>query len=370
MSPKWLATATAGLLAIGVSACGSSDNKNSSGSANTGTSSGSSSIHATLNGSGSTFAAPIYQQLGSELKGQGLTINYQPVGSGQGVSDLTNKSTVFAGSDPPMTDEELKAAEKNGQPLHVPTAFGAITVSYKVNGVQSDLKLDGPTIANIFLGKIKKWNDPAIANQNSGVNLPSSNITVVHRSDESGTTKGFTTFLSSVSSEWKSKVGADKTVKWPTGTGAKGNDGVAAAIKQTPGSIGYVEQAYALQNNFTFADVKNKAGKYVKPTIEAVTAAGEGLKVPSDLRFTITNPSNPAAYPISSQTFIITYKDPCKAVGATKTQAKGLVEFLDYVLGPGQETIKKLAYAPLPSSIDTKAKDAVKSMACNGSPIS
>ncbi|HYZ28312.1 MAG TPA: phosphate ABC transporter substrate-binding protein PstS [Thermoleophilaceae bacterium] len=368
MSPKWLAAATAGILAVGVSACGSSDN-NSSGSSNTGTSGGSSSVNATLNGSGSTFAAPIYQQLGSELKGKGLTINYQPVGSGQGVSDLTNKSTLFAGSDPPMTDEELKAAEKNGQPVHVPTAFGAITVSYNLQGVKSGLQLDGPTIADIFLGKIKKWNDPAIAKQNSGMNLPSSNITIVHRSDESGTTKGFTTFLQDQSSEWKSKVGADKTVKWPTGTGAKGNDGVAAAIKQTPGAIGYVEQAYALQNNFTFANVKNKAGKYVKPTIEAVTAAGQGLKVPSDLRFTISNPSDPAAYPISSQTFIITYKDPCKA-GASKNQAKGLVEFLDYILGPGQQTIKKLAYAPLPSSIDTKAKDAVKSMVCNGSPVS
>ena len=368
MSPKWLAAATAGILALGVSACGSSDN-NSSNSGNTGTSGGSSSVSATLNGSGSTFAAPIYQQLGSELKGQGLTINYQPVGSGQGVSDLTNKSTVFAGSDPPMTDEEEAAAKKNGAVVHVPTAFGAITVSYNVNGVKAGLKLDGPTIANIFLGKIKKWNDPAIAQQNPGVNLPSSNITVVHRSDESGTTKGFTSFLATESPEWKSKVGADKTVKWPTGTGAKGNDGVAAAIKQTPGSIGYVEQAYALQNNFTFADVKNKAGKYVKPTIQAVTAAGQGVSVPSDLRFTIGNSPNPSAYPISSQTFIIAYKDPCKA-GASKDQAKGLVNFLDYVLGPGQETIKKLYYAPLPSSTDSKAKAAVKSMVCNGSPIS
>jgi phosphate transport system substrate-binding protein len=367
MSPKWLAAATAGLLAVAVSACGSSDN-NDSGSSNTGTS-GSSSVHATLNGSGSTFAAPIYQQLGSELKSKGLTINYQPVGSGQGVSDLTNKSTVFAGSDPPMTDDEEAAAKKNGPVVHVPTAFGAITVSYKVNGVNGGLKLDGPTIADIFLGKIKKWNDPAIAKQNSGMNLPSSNITVVHRSDESGTTKGFTSFLETVSPEWKSKVGADKTVKWPTGTGAKGNDGVAAAIKQTPGSIGYVEQAYALQNNFTFADVKNKAGKYIKPTIGAVTAAGQGVSVPGDLRFTLGDSSNPAAYPISSQTFIITYKDPCKA-GASKTQAKGLVEFLDYVLGPGQQTIKKLYYAPLPSAIDSKAKAGVKSIVCNGSPIS
>src|SRR4051794_14240938 len=295
MSRTWLAAATAGVLALGVSACGSSDNSSTSTSASGGTSSGS-SVTATLNGSGSTFAAPIYQQLGSELKGKGLTINYQAVGSGQGISDLTNKSTLFAGSDPPMADDEIAAAKKNGDPVHVPTAFGAITVSYNLSGVKGGLKLDGPTIADMFLGKIKKWNDPAITKLNPGVNLPSANVTIVHRSDESGTTKGFTAFLCDESSEWKSKVGADKTVKWPTGTGAKGNDGVAAAIKQTPGAVGYVEQAYALQNNFTFADVKNNAGKFVTPTLESVTAAGKGITVPSDLRFTLGASKDPIAY--------------------------------------------------------------------------
>jgi phosphate transport system substrate-binding protein len=367
MTRKWLAAATAGIVALGLGACGSSSS--SSGSASTGSAAGSSSsADATLNGSGSTFAAPIYQQLGSELKSQGLTINYQAVGSGQGVADLTNKSTLFAGSDPPMKDDEEKAAAKNGPVVHVPTAFGAITVSYNVSGVKAGLKLDGPTIADIFLGKVKKWNDPEITKQNAGVNLPSSNITVVHRSDESGTTKGFTSFLAASSPTWAKQVGADKTVKWPTGTGAKGNDGVAAAIKQTPGSIGFVEQAYALQNNFTFANVKNSAGNYVTPTIQAVTAAGQGVSVPSDLRFTLGTSKDPSAYPISSQTFIITYKDPCKN-GATKSQAQGLVKFLDFVLGPGQETIKKLYYAPLPSAIDAKAKAAVKSLTCNGAPI-
>jgi phosphate transport system substrate-binding protein len=200
------------------------------------------------------------------------------------------------------------------------------------------------------------------------MSLPSSAITVVHRSDESGTTKGFTSFLADQSPEWSSKVGADKTVKWPTGTGAKGNDGVAAAIKQTPGAVGYVEQAYALQNGFTYAYVKNNAGKFVSPTIPSVTAAGQGVTIPSDLRFTLGSSKDPASYPISSQTFIVVYKDPCKA-GASKNQAQGLVSFLDYVLGPGQSTIKKLSYAPLPSSIDSKAKAAVKSLTCNGSPI-
>jgi phosphate transport system substrate-binding protein len=364
MSRKWLAAATAGALAVSVSACGSSNSSSSSTSAGT----GASVAPATLNSSGSTFAAPIYQQLGSDLKSKGLTVNYQPVGSGQGVSDLTNKSVVFAGTDPPMTDQEIAAAKKNGQPVHVPTAFGAITVSYNLNGVKSGLKVDGATVADIYLGKIKKWNDPAIAKQNAGMNLPSSDITVIHRSDESGTTKGFTSFLEAYSPEWKSKVGSDKTVKWPTGTGAKGNDGVAAAIKQTPGSIGYVEQAYALQNNFTFASIKNKSGKYIAPTLSSVTASGDGVKIPPDLRFTITDSPNPSAYPISSQTFIVTYKDPCKA-GASKQEAAGLASFLDYVLGPGQGTIKKLSYAPLPSKVDSDAKSVVKGLTCNGSPV-
>src|SRR3954452_12045985 len=367
MSGKWLAAA-AGVLALGVSVCGSSSDGSGPEATAAASTSGSSSVTATLNGSGSTFAAPIYQQLRSELKAQGLTINYQAGGSGQGVSDLTNKSTVFAGSDPPMKDEEEAAAKKNGAVVHVPTAFGAITVSYNLDGVKGGLKLDGPTIADMFLGKIKKWNDPAIAKLNPGVSLPSSEITIVHRSDESGTTKGFTGFLSSASPAWEKQVGSDKTVKWPTGTGAKGNDGVAAAIKQTPGSVGYVEQAYALQNNFTFADVKNSAGKFVTPTLESVTAAGNGITVPSDLRFTLGASKDPSAYPISSQTFIIVYKDPCKA-GASKDQAKGIVEFLDYVLGPGQATIKKLSYAPLPADIDAQAKTAVKSITCNGSPV-
>ena len=369
MSRKWLAIATAGAAAISISACGSSDKSGTDATAATGTSSSASSAPVTLNGSGSTFAAPIYQQLGSELKGQGLTINYQPTGSGQGISDFTNKSVDFAGSDPPMEDAEIKAASKNGDPVHIPAAFGAITVSYNLDGVKSGLKLDGKTIADIFLGKVKKWNDPEIAKLNPGLSLPSGNITVVHRSDESGTTKGFTGFVAAYSKEWESKVGVDKTVKWPTGTGAKGNDGVAAAIKQTPGSVGYVEQAYALQNNFTFADVKNKSGKFVSPTLASVTASGEGVDIPADLRFKITDSPNATAYPISSQTFLVVYKDPCKA-GGSKAKAQGLVKFLNYVVGPGQATIKKLSYAPLPSAVADKAKAQIKGITCNGSPVS
>ena len=282
--------AAACVLALGVAACGYS----SSSSSSSNSSGGGSKSGGTINGAGSTFAAPIYQQWGATLKSQqGLTVNYQAVGSGQGITELTSGTVDFAGSDPPMTDDEIKAAAKKGAPLHWPTALGAITISYNLSGVKAGMKLTGPVIADIFLGKVKTWNDPEIAKLNPGTTLPSTNITVVHRSDSSGTTKGFTGYLGAVSPEWDKSVGSDKTVKWPTGTGAKGNDGVAAAVKQTPGAVGYVEQAYALQNKFTTAAVQNKAGQFVAPDLASTTAAGEGIKVPSDLRFTIQNPTTP-----------------------------------------------------------------------------
>lgn len=363
-SNKWLAVGAAGVLALGVAACGSDNNDNGSASSN---SSSKSSVSATLNGAGSTFAAPIYQQVSSDLKGDGITENYQSVGSGAGVSQFTAGTVDFAGSDPALKDEEISALKK-GQPIEVPFALGAITVSYNLPDVKSGLKLDGKTIADIYLGKIKKWNDPAIAQQNPGVKLPSTNITVVHRSDSSGTTKGFTDFLSRYSDEWKNGPGVDKDIKWPTGTGGKGNEGVAAAVKQTEGAIGYVEQAYALQNKFTFADVKNKSGKYVAPELESTSAAGEGIDIPSDLRINVIDSPNPAAYPITSQTFAITYQDPCKA-GMSADKAAGLQKFLNYLIGSGQTTIEKLSYAKIPSTLQQKVKAAVGGMQCNGAPI-
>jgi phosphate transport system substrate-binding protein len=355
----------AGVLALGVAACGSSDDNTDSSAS---TSSSSSSTNATLNGAGSTFAAPIYQQVASELKDQGITENYQSVGSGAGVSQFTAGTTDFAGSDPALKDDEVSAVKK-GTPIEAPIAFGAITVSYNLPGIKSGLKLDGKTVADIYLGKVKKWNDPTIAGQNSGLKLPSTNITVVHRSDSSGTTKGFTDFLSRYSPEWKSKVGVDKDVKWPTGTGGKGNEGVAAAVKQTEGAIGYVEQAYALQNGFTFADVKNKSGQYIAPTLDSTSAAGDGIDIPSDLRINVIDSPNPKAYPITSQTFAITYEDPCKA-GLDKSKAQGLKKFLSFLVsGQGQDTIQKLSYAKIPSSLDQKVQSAIDGMKCNGSPL-
>jgi phosphate transport system substrate-binding protein len=362
------AVGACGALVLGAAACGSSSNSGTSTASGSGGSSSGSG--GTVNGAGSTLAAPVYMQWGSELKGKGVTVNYQAVGSGAGVAQWLSGTANFAGTDPPLKPAEMTQAKgkKGGQPVQIPTVFGAITVSYNVPGLKAGVKLDGATIADVFLGKVKKWNDAAIAKLNPGLKLPSSAITVIHRSDESGTTKGFTTFLSDYSSQWKSKVGADKTVKWPTGTGAKGNDGVAAAIKQQQGAIGYVEQAYALQNNFTFADIKNAAGKFVAPTLASTSAAGEGLKVPKDLTLTAINAPNPAAYPIVSQTFVVVHRDLCQA-GLSQSGAKAMVRFLNFGLGQGQGVAKKLSYAPLPASLLAKSRAQVTSLQCNRSPI-
>jgi phosphate transport system substrate-binding protein len=365
---KWLAIGAAGVLSVGVAACGSDDKKSDTASSGDGGATTTANVTATLNGAGSTFAAPIYSQWGSELKNQGLTVNYQGVGSGAGIAQLAQGTVQWAGSDPALTEDDIKSLTK-GTPAQFPVALGAITASYNLPGVDSGLKLDGEVLANIFLGKIKKWNDPAIAALNDGVDLPDSDITVVHRSDESGTTKGFTTFLGAYSKEWTDGPGVDKTVKWPTGTGAKGNDGVAAAIKQTEGSIGYVEQAYALQNNFTFADVKNKAGKFVAPTLESTTAAADGVDVPEDLGISVIDSPNPEAYPIASQTFVDTYQDLCKGAGMDENTAKGFVAFMNYALGDGQEVAKQLSYAPLPDSIKSKVQEAVTGLQCNGAAV-
>ena len=352
----------AAVAATALSACGSSDDN-----ASTAASSGSSGASGEVNGAGSTFAAPIYQQWGNALKGQGVTVNYQPVGSGAGIAQLAAGTADFAASDPALTPED-RATFKKGDVAQIPMAFGAITIAYNLDGVDKGLKLDGATAADIFLGKITKWDDPAIKKLNPDVDLPGDSITVVHRSDESGTTAGFTTFLQNYSPEWKSKVGSDKTVKWPVGTGAKGNDGVAAAVKQQAGAVGYVEEAYALQNNFTTASVKNKAGQFVEPTLDSTTAAGQGVKVPADLGISIIDGPGKTAYPISSQTFVMVYKDLCKG-GLSKGKAEAVKGFIDYGLGEGQDVLGQLQYAQLPDALKTKAQAASDSLTCNGSPV-
>jgi phosphate transport system substrate-binding protein len=352
--------ASCALLAVTLAACGKSS------SSSTGTSASSSS--ATISGAGSTFAAPVYQQWGSGISG--LTVNYNPVGSGAGITALEGKTVDFGASDPPLKPADFATLEKVGPVQQIPMFLGAITVSYNLPGVKSGLKLDGPTIAEIFLGKIKTWNAPAIAGLNPGVSLPSTPITVIHRSDSSGTTSGFTGFLASVSPEWKSKVGEGKTVPWPTGTGAKGNAGVAGAVQQSTGSVGYVEQSYALEHKFTYASVKNKAGNYVEPTLASASAAAEGVEVPANLGIKIKNPAAPTAYPITSQTFVVVYKDMCKAgVPGGESAAKGVVKFLEYGLGSGQSILSQADYAALPAAILTKSKEAVTALQCNGAPI-
>ena len=349
------------LLALGLAACGSSSSSSSSSTASSGSAT-------TISGAGSTFAAPVYEQWASSLSP--LTVNYQAVGSGAGITSLQAKTVDFGASDPPLKPADEEAIAKNGSPaVQIPMFLGAITVSYNLPGVKTGLKLEGKTIADIYLGKIKTWNDPEIAALNPGVKLPSTTITVIHRSDSSGTTSGFTSFLAAVDPEFKSKVGEGKDVQWPVGTGAKGNAGVAGAVQQTTGAVGYVEQAYALQHNFTYASVKNKSGNFVAPTLASTSAAGEGVTVPANLGIKVINSPTASAYPITSQTFLVVNKDLCKA-GQSESVAKGVVKFIDYGLGQGQSILGQADYAALPASILAKSKEAAAGLQCNGTAIS
>lgn len=361
------AFASVALLAIGLAACGSSSSSSSSSSsASTTPPSGASG---TVSGAGSTFAAPVYEQWASAQSG--LTVNYQAVGSGAGITSLEAKTVDFGASDPPLKPEDEEAIAKNGSPaVQIPMFLGAITVSYNLPGVQTGLKLDGRTIADIYLGKVKTWDDAEITALNPGVSLPSTAITVVHRSDSSGTTSGFTAFLATVDPEFKSKVGEGKDVQWPTGTGAKGNAGVAGAVQQTAGAVGYVEQAYALQHKFTVASVKNKDGNFVAPSLASATAAAQGVKVPANLGIKISNPAGAGSYPITSQTFIIVNKDLCKAgTPGGEAAAKGVVKFVTYGLNEGQSILSQADYAALPAAILAKSKTAAAGLQCNGAPV-
>jgi phosphate transport system substrate-binding protein len=257
----------------------------------------------------------------------------------------------FGASDGPMSDENL--AKAPGKILHIPTVAGADVLSYNLPDSPA-LHLDGPTVANIFLGKITKWNDPAIASQNTGVTLPPQDIVVVHRSDGSGTTYIFTDYLSSVSSEWKDKVGKATSVSWPAGFGAKGNEGVAGQIKQSPGAIGYVELAYAVQNKLPYADIKNSSGNYITPSLDSVTAALAAAQIPDDFRFSMVNPPGEKAYPISGCTWLLIYQDQ-------RDPAKGqkLVEFLKWAYTEGEKMADDLNYAPLPDSVRQRVLDRV-----------
>jgi phosphate transport system substrate-binding protein len=371
-SKNLLAVSCCAALALGAAACGSNDSNPGSGGSSSSSSSGGGAAKpgGTINGAGATFPAPVYQEWAARFKeDNGTTVNYQGIGSGGGIAQFSAGTVDFGASDAPMKDDEVATAQKKGSdPVHVPTVLGAVTISYNLDGVQQGLKLDGKTAADIFLGKVKKWNDPEIAGQNSGVKLPSSSITVCHRSDESGTTKNFTEFLADFSPAWKSGPGVDKSVKWPTGTGARGNDGVAGCVKRTEGSVGYVEQAYALQNKFTTAAVKNSSGNYVEPSLQATSAAATGVTPPADLRFSTINAKGAEAYPISAVTFLLVWQDMCKA-GLQANQAKLVKDWLGFALGAGQQVAPQLQYAGLPDAIKSKAQAKVDGLQCNGQAI-
>jgi phosphate transport system substrate-binding protein len=298
-----------------------------------------------INGAGATFPYPIYSKWFDEYSkvDPSVRFNYQSIGSGGGQKQILEGTVDFGASDGPMSDERLASAP--GRILHVPTVAGADVVTYNLDGNPA-LKLDGAVIADIFLGKVTRWNDGRIAALNPGTALPAKDIVVVHRSDGSGTTYIFVDYLSSISKEWLSKVGRGTSVKWPAGLGAKGNEGVTGQVKQMPGAIGYVELVYAVQNKLPYASVKNAAGNFIVPSIVSVTAALEGAKIPADFRFSMVNPSGEQAYPIAGTTWLLVYAQQRDAA-----KGKKLVEFLHWAMNQGEQMAPSLNYASLPKGL-------------------
>ncbi len=312
-----------------------------------------------LTGAGATFPYPIYSKWFSDYAAQThVEINYQSIGSGGGVRQISDMTVDFGASDGPMSDAEI-AKVKGGPILHIPTVLGADVLTYNLPGITQSLRFSPEAIAGIFLGKITKWNDPQLVALNPGVKLPDQDILVVHRSDGSGTTYIWTDYLSSVSPEWAKGPGKGKDVQWPVGLGGKGNEGVAGQVKQTPYAIGYVELAYARQNKLPYGAVKNAAGKFVEPTIESVTAAAAGvagtLPANTDYRISIVNGPGANAYPISSFTWLLVYKNQTNA-----TKGKQLVDFLTWMLHDGQKETAALDYAPLPTEMVKRLDTYVK----------
>jgi phosphate transport system substrate-binding protein len=303
-----------------------------------------------LTGAGSTFAQPIYSKWSSMYNDKtGIKINYQAIGSGGGIKQLSDEIIDFGGSDGPMTDEQIAAA-KGGPVMHFPTVLGGVSITYNLDEVKQPLKLTGAVLAGIYLGKISKWNDPAIASLNPGVRLPSRDIVVTHRSDGSGTTYIFADYLSSVSKEWAGGPGKGTSINWPVGLGGKGSEGVSGVVKSTPGGIGYVELSYANQNRLPSALIQNASGEWVSPTLASVTAAAAAavakLPATSDYRISIVNPAGRGAYPIASFTWILLYQHQKNA-----TKGKQLVDFLRWVYTDGQSVAGSLDYAPLPPAM-------------------
>ncbi len=303
------------------------------------------SAQMTINGAGATFPYPIYSKWFDEYAkvDPSVRFNYQSIGSGGGQKQIIAQTVDFGASDGPMSDDNLSKAP--GKILHIPTVAGADVVAYNLPG-DPHLKLDGETVAAIFLGAVTKWNDPKIVALNPGVTLPGQEIVVVHRSDGSGTTYIWTDYLSKVSPEWKQKVGTNTAVNWPVGLGGKGNEGVSGQIKQTPGALGYVELIYAKQNKISFADIRNSAGEFVSPTLESITAAMATAQIPEDFRFSITNAPGNGSYPIAGATWLLVYQNQQDAA-----KGKKVVEFLKWALTKGESMARDLDYAPLPTEL-------------------
>jgi phosphate transport system substrate-binding protein len=309
-----------------------------------------------INAAGATFPYPIYSKWFDEYHKvhPNVQINYQSIGSGGGIRQLLDKTVDFGASDGPMSDDQLKQA--GFKILHFPTVLGAAVPSYNLPGVTAELKFTPEALAGIFLGKVTKWNDPAIAGANPGVKLPADDIVVIHRSDGSGTTYIWTDYISKVSDDWKSKVGTNTSVNWPVGLGGKGNEGIAGLLKQTPDSIGYVELIYAIQNNLPYGSVKNAAGEFVKASLAGVSAAAAGAakSMPDDFRVSITNAPGKGAYPISSFTWLLI---PAQIQDAAKRDA--IKDFLHWMLATGQQDCEPLAYAKLPKEVVAKEEKAI-----------
>jgi phosphate transport system substrate-binding protein len=312
-----------------------------------------------LTGAGATFPYPLYSKWFADYAARtGVKINYQSIGSGGGIRQLSEQTVDFGASDSPMSDAELAKA-KGGPVLHVPTVIGAVALIYSLPELKQPLRLDGPVLADIFLHTITKWNDGRIVALNPGVTLPATEILVVHRSDGSGTSYIFTDYLSAVSPAWSKGPGRGKEVQWPTGLGAKGNEGVAGQVKQTPGAIGYAELAYAKQNNLTAAVLKNAAGQFVAPSVESATAAAAGVDLPAntDFRVSIVNAKGAQAYPITSFTWILLYQNQPNA-----EKAKKLLDFLNWSLTDGETEASALDYAPLPAAISRTLIERLKTV--------
>lgn len=331
-------------LLLGLLLISCSKNPSSEGSAST-----------TLNGAGSTFVYPMMSKWSDKYSSSqsGVQINYQSIGSGGGIRQVSEGTVDFGATDGPMTDEQL-ASSKMGPVLHVPVVMGADVPAFNVPDVIAELKFAPGVLADIFLGKITNWNDSRIAKANAGVNLPNLPIVVAHRSDGSGTTYIWTDYLSKVSPEWKQKVGTGTSVNWPAGLGAKGNEGVAGMIRQTAGAIGYIELIYAEQNNISFGSVQNSSGNFIKASMDSVTAAASSAQIPADFRYSITNAAGPKAYPISGTTWLLIPLHP-----RDPAHGKMVVAFAEWILGPGQDLAPTLHYARLPNELATRAKDAL-----------